>query len=306
MDQFLYQLKSDASAVENRLDELLGTNTGPDEIYRPHRLICAMRHATLNGGKRLRPFLVMQTGRLLGADPENLLQVATALECIHCYSLIHDDLPAMDDDDLRRGQPTVHKAYDEATAILSGDALLTYAFQLLGDPLTHSSADIRIQLISRLAAAAGMGGMVGGQMLDLQPENDPPDADNIATMQAMKTGALIKYACIAGGICGRATNRQLSALEEYGDSIGQAFQLKDDILDVTATSAQIGKTAAKDHAQGKQTQVSTMGIDKTRAIADELVARAANALALFEDKTRYEDNIRLLVDAAHFTVQRNK
>lgn len=300
MKQFRFQLESDVQAVEKRLSEVLGDKKNTGELYRPKKLMDAMRHATLNGGKRLRPFLVLQAGKLFGAKPDNLLQIATALECVHCYSLVHDDLPAMDDDDLRRGEPTVHKKFDEATAILAGDALLTFAFDLLADQRAHDSPLIRIQLVSKLAKAAGIGGMAGGQMLDLQPESSMPVPKEISLMQAMKTGALIKYACEAGGICGGATDIEMSALETYGSCIGQAFQLADDILDVTATSGQMGKTTAKDENKGKQTQVSNLGISSTRKIADDLVSEAADALAIFGDRAG------LLIDAAQFTVRREK
>jgi len=300
MQQFSFQLESDAMAVEKRLSEVLGDTKNAGELYRPDRLMNAMRHGTLNGGKRLRPFLVMQVGKLFGASRENLLQIATALECVHCYSLVHDDLPAMDDDDLRRGEPSVHRKFDEATAILAGDGLLTFAFDLLADKRTHEDPLVRIKLVSKLAKAAGMGGMVGGQMLDLQPENNIPAPEDISLMQAMKTGALIKYACEAGGICGGATATQMLTLETYGRCIGQAYQLADDILDVTATSVQMGKNTAKDESKGKQTQVLSLGITATRKMADDLILEAADALAIFGDRAQ------LLNDAAKFTIQRKK
>ena len=297
MNEFHNQLRIDASAIEEKLNRLLSSDLRDGEICRPQRLLDAMRHGVLNGGKRLRPFLVLQSGALFGADRNNLLQIAAALECVHCYSLVHDDLPAMDDDDLRRGQPTVHKAYDEATAILAGDSLLTFAFDLLSDGETHENANTRIALISALAKAAGIGGMAGGQMLDLQP-GDNPNAEEIARMQSMKTGALINFACVAGGICGGATSDEIAALEKYGTLIGRAFQLADDILDVTASTDKLGKTAAKDIVQGKRTQVSTLGVDKARQMADDLVAEACAALAIFGERAQ------LLQQAARFVVER--
>ena len=300
MDRFLQQLQSDADNLEKRLSEALAAAPMDGEIYRPQRLLKSMRYGAMGGGKRLRPFLVLQSGIMLGANKQNLLQVAMALECVHCYSLIHDDLPAMDDDDLRRGKPSVHKAFGEATAILAGDGLLTYAFDLLADARAHDDAPIRLTLISKLAKAAGMGGMVGGQMLDLQPETKTPNLDEIARMQKMKTGALINFACEAGAICARASKKELSALAIYGNAIGQAFQLADDILDVTASEKQLGKGSAKDAGRGKQTQLSTLGIDSARQMADDLVEKACKALNVFGSKAE------ILQMAAKFTVQRRR
>ncbi|MCP4184789.1 MAG: polyprenyl synthetase family protein [Hyphomicrobiales bacterium] len=298
MNLFHHQLKQDAITVETRLAEVLSLTNISGEICRPKKLMMSLRHAALNGGKRLRPFLVMQTGRLFGANQSNLLQIATALECIHCYSLVHDDLPAMDDDDLRRGKPTVHKAFDEATAILAGDGLLTLAFDILSDNSTHNNPQTRITLISKLAKAAGIGGMVGGQMLDLYPESKSPDFSEIARMQAMKTGALIKFACEAGGICGEASITELNALSIYGQAIGQAFQLADDILDVTATESQLGKGTGKDDKQGKQTQLSSLGLKVTGEMAKDLVSQACESVSIFGERSD------LLVQAAHFIVSR--
>lgn len=300
MSNLLQHLKSDASALEEWLDKTLTSDTRSGEIYRPQMLLESMRHATLNGGKRFRPFLVLQTGALFNADRSNLLQVAAALECLHCYSLVHDDLPAMDDDDLRRGQPTVHRAFDEATAILAGDALLTYAFDLVSDPIAHPDANIRIALISKLAKAAGLGGMAGGQMLDLSPESKSPSQPEIARMQSMKTGALIKFACEAGGLCGGASATEQQTLSVFGAKIGQAFQLADDILDATATSDQLGKQTGKDDAQGKQTQVSTMGIEAARKMANELVSDACEAIDQFGQKAD------VLKQVAVFTLERQQ
>ena len=297
MDKFHHQLQLDARAVQVKLDALLADDLLRGEICRPPRLLAAMRHAALNGGKRLRPFFVLQSGQMFGVSRDNLLQVAAALECVHCYSLVHDDLPAMDDDDLRRGQPTVHKAFDEATAILAGDSLLTFAFDLLSDIDTHEDANIRLALVSNLARAAGFGGMAGGQMLDLQPVQNPT-TDEIARMQAMKTGALIKYACIAGGLCGGASEKEMAALAHYGDKIGQAFQLADDILDATATSHQLGKASAKDYDQGKRTQVSMLGVDTAKKMANELVLEAGDALIVFGERAH------VLKQAAQFVIER--
>jgi len=298
MNLFLQHLEQDAKTVEARLEEVLSLTNIDGEIYRPEKLMLSLRHAALNGGKRLRPFLVMQTGRLFGANQTHLLQIATALECVHCYSLIHDDLPAMDDDDLRRGKPTVHKAFDEATAILAGDGLLTLAFDILSSESSHGDPQTRITLISKLAKAAGIGGMVGGQMLDLYPESKSPDFSEIARMQAMKTGALIQFACEAGGVCGGASATELNALSVYGRAIGKAFQLADDILDVTASENQLGKGTGKDEKKGKQTQLSSLGLKAASEMADDLVSQACENLSIFGERSD------LLIQAAHFTVSR--
>jgi len=298
MERFHRQLQLCAIAVEKNLKRVLSDKAPTGEIYRPRRLVQSMQHGVLAGGKRLRPFLVMQAGALFDADEKCLLQVATALECVHCYSLIHDDLPAMDDDELRRGEPTVHVKFDEATAILAGDGLLTLAFDLLSDKSAHGNPEVRISLVSHLAKAAGMGGMVGGQMLDLMPQTPNPSLDDIARMQAMKTGALIKFACVAGGFCGGASPGEIRALEKYGEYIGQAFQLADDILDVTSNAAQLGKVTAKDEAHGKRTQVSTLGVEKAHEMARELIDQASEALAEFGSRAV------LLRLAARFIIER--
>ena len=268
-----------AALVEADLDHVLAATCLDGETARPMRLRAAMRHGALNGGKRLRPFLVLESARLYGMPEHCVLPVATALECIHCYSLIHDDLPCMDDDDLRRGQPTVHRAFDDATAILAGDALLTLAFDLVSTaPLT---AEARLALVSDLARSAGMGGMVGGQMLDIEGETTTPDADAIITMQRMKTGALIRFAARAGAMASGRTGDQLERLTRYGEIIGLAFQIADDLLDITATSAELGKTAGKDIAQNKATLVSLNGQDWARQELARLEAEARQVLQPF-------------------------
>ncbi|HEY8137964.1 MAG TPA: polyprenyl synthetase family protein, partial [Methylocystis sp.] len=233
VDDFIPRLESAAGATETALDALLAPAALEGEISRPARLLEAMRYATLGGGKRLRPFLVIESARLFGVAGEGPLRTACALEMIHCYSLVHDDLPAMDDDDLRRGRPTAHKAFDEATAILAGDGLLTYAFDVLADPATHADPAIRAALVLALARAAGHGGMVGGQALDLAAETAgrPLAQDEILTLQAMKTGALLRFAVDAGAILGKADAAQARALSRYGSALGAAFQVADDILD---------------------------------------------------------------------------
>ena len=244
-----------ARVLEAGLAARLDASLQPGEIARPARLLAAMRHAVLAGGKRLRPFLLVEVARLLnpGLTVDGLMPAASAIECLHCYSLVHDDLPAMDDDVLRRGRPTVHVAYDEATAILTGDGLLTLAFDLLADPTCHADPAIRAALVLDLARAGGLGGLVGGQMLDLAAEGRfgdgaAPDDAGIRQLQAMKTGALIRAATVMGARLGGATEDELRRFERFGDIIGLAFQLADDLLDVTATESEMGTAVAKDAA----------------------------------------------------------
>ena len=248
------------------LEKLLSTAPLEGELSRPARLIEAMRYSSLGGGKRFRPFLVVESAALFAVPRSRALMAGAALECVHCYSLVHDDLPAMDNDDLRRGQPTAHKAFDEATAILAGDGLLTLAFDILSRIETHPDAAIRIDLVSSLARAAGLGGMVGGQMLDLEAEgrfagNVPLklDENSILTLQAMKTGALLRFACTAGGILGSANAAQRKALERYGSAVGKAFQIADDLLDLEGDPALVGKQTGKDAVAGKATIVGILG-----------------------------------------------
>jgi farnesyl diphosphate synthase len=279
---FQASLAARAREVETVLADLLDTRAETGEITRPERLLAAMRHGVLNGGKRLRPFLVVETTALFTRSADLLdaaRRVGAALECIHCYSLIHDDLPAMDDDDLRRGQPTVHKAYDEATAILAGDALVTLAFDAITSDRTALDPLAKVRLVSGLARAAGIGGMAGGQALDLAAEREAPDEAGIITLQAMKTGALIKFACEAGAITGGAGAAQVEAMGEYGAAIGLAFQLADDILDATASTEALGKRAGKDAQAGKGTLVALHGLDWTRKQLTGLVDQAEALLA---------------------------
>ena len=287
---------SHADAVERRLRMLLDGRARDGEVARPERLMQAMRHGVLNGGKRLRPFLLMESAALFGVDGEAPLRVAAALECVHCYSLIHDDLPAMDDDDLRRGQPTVHKAFDEATAILAGDSLLTYAFEILASEETDLPATTRLSLVSALARASGLGGMAGGQMLDLEAERAAPGEAGILMLQAMKTGALIRFACEAGAIVGGATADERSRLAEFGSAVGLAFQLADDLLDLTADAATMGKATGKDSAA---TLPSLHGVEWTRRQLDGLVAQAEELLEPFGDTAS------MLRAAARFIARRD-
>ena len=281
----LNQVAKDAEAL---LDQLLGEAPAGDELARPTRLLDAMRYASLGAGKRFRPFLVVESANLFNVSREQALMAGAALECVHCYSLVHDDLPAMDNDELRRGQPTVHKAFDDATAILAGDGLLTFAFDILARPQTHPDPAVRIELVLTLARAAGLGGMVGGQMLDLAAEGRFDGGEpqrlaesEVARLQAMKTGALLKYACRAGGILGQATASQRTALERYGSAVGQAFQIADDLLDVEGDPALVGKQTGKDAQAGKATMVGILGPAGAKARLRTLVVEAEAALRPF-------------------------
>ena len=285
---FASRLATVADEAEAVLTRLLEGAPLTGEIARPARLLAAMRHGTLGGGKRLRPFLVVESAALFGVAQTGALNAGCALELIHCYSLVHDDLPAMDNDDLRRGRPTVHKAFDDATAILAGDALLTLAFDAMARTDVHPDPAVRSALVLELARAAGIGGMAGGQMIDLAAEGrfDTRRLDNkeIATMQAMKTGALLKFACRAGGILGQADATKREALERYGSAVGQAFQIADDLLDLESDAATLGKAAGKDAAAGKATLVATLGAAGARKRLAELVGEAEAALAPFTAK----------------------
>jgi len=299
-DPFETALAWRARKVEAALVELLDARARDGEVTRPQRLLDAMRHGVLNGGKRLRPFLVMESAALFDADGPGAMRVATAVECVHCYSLIHDDLPAMDDDDLRRGQPTVHRAFDEATAILAGDSLLTLAFDILADSAEHLDAATRSALVLALARSSGLGGMAGGQALDLEAETTAPDEIGIITLQAMKTGALIRFSCEAGAMVGRASAAQREALREYGNAIGLAFQLADDLLDLSGDSTALGKATGKDAAAGKATLAAMHGEDWTRRQLRGLVDQAEAALAGFGDRA---ERLRA---AAHFVAERRR
>lgn len=297
---FAQSLNLRALEVETMLVGLLDLRLRSGEVARPERLLAAMRHGVLNGGKRLRPFLVIESAAMFGQNSDSVLRVASALECIHCYSLVHDDLPAMDNDDMRRGQPTVHKAFDEAAAILAGDSLLTYAFDIVASDETDLPASIRIELVSALARASGIGGMAGGQALDLMAEDNKPDEAGIITLQAMKTGALIRFACEAGAIIAGASREDRERMAEFGSAIGLAFQLADDLLDVTADAAIMGKATGKDAAAGKATLVSLHGIDWTRKQLAGLVKQAESLLEPFgEDAT-------ILKQAARFIAERQR
>lgn len=275
---FRARLEAHARAVEAALGDALATGR------RSERLIAAMRHAVFAGGKRLRPYLVVESAKLFGIEGESPLRVAAALEAVHCYSLVHDDLPAMDDDDLRRGQPTVHRAFDEATAILAGDGLLTLAFAILADRRTAPRASTRSKLVSALAYASGIDGMVGGQMLDLAAEGRfesrrPQGLRAIRHLQSLKTGALIRFAVEAGMLLApRVSGAEKQALRHFGEALGFAFQIRDDLLDIEGEAEIVGKAVAKDSRAGKATLVSLMGVEGARAELSRVTDGAIAAL----------------------------
>jgi farnesyl diphosphate synthase len=302
---FVSSLDAVAADIEALLERLLAPEPALGELSRPARLIEAMRYSSLNGGKRFRPFLVVESAALFGVPRQNALMAGAALECVHCYSLVHDDLPAMDNDDLRRGQPTAHKAFDEATAILAGDGLLTLAFDILSRTQTHADPAVRVELVTALARASGVGGMAGGQMLDLAAEGrfvqqraTQFSETDVRTLQAMKTGALLRFACEAGGILAAATPAQRQALEHYGTAVGQAFQIADDLLDLEGDPALVGKSTGKDAAAGKATMVSVLGVAAAKERLQQLVAGAEQALAPFGSAAA------TLIEAARFVADR--
>ncbi|WP_372425552.1 polyprenyl synthetase family protein [Salinarimonas chemoclinalis] len=299
---FEARLRAVAETVEGRLAALLDDAPRAGEPARPERLMAAMRHAALAGGKRLRPFLAVEATRLLGGPEEAGLRAGLAIELIHCYSLVHDDLPAMDDDDLRRGKPTVHVAFDDATAILAGDALLTLAFEVATEDGPDAPPAIRAALAAAIARAAGLAGMVGGQMLDLAAEGRwgprTPGEDEIRRLQAMKTGALLAVSAEAGAIAAGAAPEHRARLLAYGRALGAAFQIADDILDREATAEALGKAVGKDAQRGKGTLVDALGMDAARAECDRLVAEAEAALA------PWGAGASVLIEAARFTAAR--
>ena len=286
-------LRRTADEVEDTLNDLLPVPEGGEA-----RLCEAMRYATLGGGKRMRAFLVMESAALFGVDRRCAARAASAVEMLHAYSLVHDDLPAMDDDDLRRGKPSTHKAFDEAIAILAGDALQTRAFEILAEPDTHSDAQARCELVMALGAAAGARGMAGGQMIDMLAEGRALTAPEVTRLQALKTGRLIQYSAEAGAMLGRAPHAQRHLLAAYGRDLGAAFQIADDLLDVEATAEETGKATGKDAAAGKATMVAILGVEMARAHADMLAQQAAAHLDAFGPRA---ENLRAL---AAFVVQR--
>ncbi len=273
---FAHSLTRTAAAVNAMLDSLL-----PPVKEAEGRVVDAMRYAALDGGKRLRPFLVCASAELFNVPGVQALRAAAALEMIHCYSLVHDDLPAMDDDDLRRGRPTVHKAYDEATAILAGDGLLTMAFEVLADPATHPDGAIRAALVTELAKASGAAGMVGGQMIDLQAPKLSLDEAGLVRLQSLKTGALIACACRFGAVLAGASEQAKAHLWDYGQKIGLAFQIADDVLDVESSAQVTGKATGKDAVAGKATFVSRLGLEGAKTQARALVEQAIEHVEIF-------------------------
>lgn len=272
-------IEETAENIAKTIDRLL-----PESDLAEGRLFEAMRYSTVGGGKRLRPFLVMQSARLFNVDSSRARRVAAALEMVHCYSLIHDDLPAMDNADMRRGKPSAHKKFDEATAILAGDALLSLGFEILCDAKTHEDPRVRCELVSLLSKASGANGMVGGQMLDLIGEEEEFDVGTISRLQRLKTGMLMAFACEAGAILGKSDEPHRKALRNYAHDLGLAFQVTDDILDVEADPIITGKPANQDEASGKATFVSTLGKEKARMRAEMLVAQACRHLHIFGDR----------------------
>jgi farnesyl diphosphate synthase len=306
--EFSAYLSAAVGDVDAVLMDLLGSDVLEGETLRPARVVESMRYAALAGGKRLRPFLVVESARLFGASGPGVYRAAAAMEFVHCYSLVHDDLPAMDDDELRRGQPTTHRKFDEATAILAGDALLTYAFDVLADEPTSADPAVRVELVKVLARAAGLGGMVGGQFLDLEAEGRFADTGRpldltdteILRLQAMKTGALLVASVEMGAILGGADAGQRAALATYGRTLGQAFQIADDLLDEEADAAVVGKATGKDAAKGKGTLVRLWGKEAARARLAQLVSEADAALAGFGERAE------VLRAAAHFVANRDR
>ncbi|MFA4993935.1 MAG: polyprenyl synthetase family protein [Bdellovibrionales bacterium] len=286
-------MSESANAVVHALERLL-----PKSEFPENKLFEAMRYATLNGGKRLRPFLVMSSARIFGVSDECALRAAAAIECVHCYSLVHDDLPAMDNSDLRRGSPTVHKKFDEATAILAGDALLTVAFEILSDPRTHEDPAVRCRLVSAVARASGMQGMVGGQMLDLIAETTELDIGAITRLQRMKTGELIAVSTEAGAILGKASTQHSNALRAYAHDLGLAFQIIDDLLDAEGNEAETGKPVGRDAVAGKATFVTILGAERARSQAKLLSEQAINHLSVFGGRAKH------LEEVARFVVER--
>lgn len=301
MSVFKQSLQDQTRRVETRLEMLFETQRA---CGTPPRLLAAMRHAVLGGGKRFRPFLVIESAALFGVRPEAAIEAAAALECVHCYSLAHDDLPAMDNDELRRGRPTVWRAYDEWTAILVGDALQALAFEILSRASCHPDADIRCALVAVLATASGAAGMVGGQALDLEASHSPTTlpygAADVLKIQVMKTGRLISAACEMGAILGGADDAGRRALRDYSAALGFAFQLSDDLLDAEGGVERVGKATGKDAAAGKATLVSLLGIEEARRRLAGLVKDADAALAQFGAKGA------VLAKAAHYMAERDQ
>jgi farnesyl diphosphate synthase len=282
-----------ADAVNRTLDRLVPPVDGAER-----RVVEAMRYALMGGGKRIRPFLVLNSARLFDVPEIGALRTAAAIEMVHSYSLVHDDLPAMDNADLRRGRPSVHRQFDEATAILAGDGLLTQAFEVLADAETHANPFVRAELVLALAQAAGAAGMVGGQMIDLEAQHARLDLEAITRLQRLKTGAIIRFACEAGAILASAPTKERRALQLYAEDLGLAFQIADDLLDVESSAAVTGKPVGQDQVAGKATFVAVLGVEEARGRAKAIADRAASHLAGFEERAE------LLCEMALFVVNR--
>jgi farnesyl diphosphate synthase len=293
MAQLEARLKETAERLNTALDGLLPRAQGPET-----RLLSAMRYAALDGGKRLRPFFTLEAGRLFDADEGSLLRAAVAIECVHTYSLIHDDLPCMDDDDLRRGRPTLHRAFDEVTALLAGDALLTLAFEILAEPATHPDPQMRCLLITGLARAAGPHGMVAGQAADMAGGEIGSDLIAVTRMNRLKTGALINFSVDAGALIGCASEAERTALTRYAHDVGLAFQMVDDLLDAEGVVRDTGKAVGKDKDRGKVNFVTVLGTDQTRERVRLLAAQAKRHLGLFGPRAQ------ILLEVVDFIVDR--
>jgi farnesyl diphosphate synthase len=290
------KLQEISQLVYEKIDDLLPFQEGAME----EKLFEAMRYSTLSQGKRLRPFLTVVTAQLFSVSLESALQTAAAIEFIHSYSLVHDDLPAIDNDDFRRGQPSCHKKYGEAIAILTGDALLTFAFQVLSDESTHRDPIVRLELIETISKAAGFAGMVGGQVIDMMAENQHLEFNEILRLQRMKTGALFAISCEVGGVLGKAPRNLRNSLRAYANNLGLAFQITDDLLDAEGTREQSGKTVRKDKVAGKATLVGSLGAEKAREQAKILASQAIDHLIVFGDQAN------LLRELASFVVNRSR
>src|SRR5262245_13102651 len=293
MSRLEARLKETAERINVALDALLPRAQGSEA-----RLMEAIRYAALDGGKRLRPFFTLEAGRIFDADESWLMRAAIAIECVHTYSLIHDDLPCMDDDDLRRGRPTLHREFDEATALLAGDALLTFAFEILADAQTHRDPQMRCLLVSGLARAAGPLGMVAGQAADMQGEHIGSDLIAVTRMNRLKTGALINYSVDAGAMIGCASEAEKTSLSRYAHDVGLAFQMVDDLLDAEGVVRDTGKAVGKDRARGKVNFVTVLGAQATRERISMLAKQAKQHLSLFGPRAR------ILLDAVDFIVER--
>ncbi len=301
LDRVMDELLPNPAAVQNKVislhsreekTELCGPPSGEAKVME------AMRYSSLAGGKRLRPFLTVECAKLFGVSPDTALMAAAAIEFVHVYSLIHDDLPAMDNDDFRRGKPSAHKQFGEAAAILAGDALLTYAFEVLANPGVHPDANVRCELIRSIAVASGVRGMVGGQMMDLDAENQELSAEEVIRLQRLKTGEMFAVSCEAGAILGKAPDALRSRLGRYAHDMGLAFQITDDLLDVEGTREETGKGVGKDKKKGKATLVSVMGVERAREHAQVLAEQAIAHLSAFDERA---ESLRVL---AKFVITR--